>query len=325
MPGPLYLSELLVDVPGDDQGAESIEIVGPAGFNLDGWLLLVIDGDADSAGVVKQKLSLRGMRTGTNGVLLVRDTSTGLLPPPPVGTVVVLRDFAPDIENGSDTFVLGYGNFLPRRGEDVDADDDGTIDVPLGSFISVDAVAFRVAAEGGAEYAHEFRGQNLGVVPAPPGALYRILNGDSTPTSWAGGAVSGPAPGPFTWVDEGAFGWAEAGVPAPSARTLDLGAPNYVSGVVTGGCCFPGVYCLVLPPAACDAQGGLYRGDGRACIGIRCPRECNCDWNDSGALNSQDFFDFINAFFAGAADYNDSGVTDSPDFFDFIACFFNGC
>jgi hypothetical protein len=52
---------------------------------------------------------------------------------------------------------------------------------------------------------------------------------------------------------------------------------------------------------------------------------CACDWVDSGAITSQDFFDFLNDFFLSNADFNASGATDSQDFFDFLACFFGGC
>jgi hypothetical protein len=52
---------------------------------------------------------------------------------------------------------------------------------------------------------------------------------------------------------------------------------------------------------------------------------CDCDWNADSTLNSQDFFDFLSAFFAGSADFNMDAVTNSQDFFDFLTCFFGGC
>jgi hypothetical protein len=60
-------------------------------------------------------------------------------------------------------------------------------------------------------------------------------------------------------------------------------------------------------------------------VGVPPPTPCPCDWNQSGGLNSQDFFDFVASFFAGQADFNGDGVTDSQDFFDFLTCLFAGC
>jgi hypothetical protein len=56
-----------------------------------------------------------------------------------------------------------------------------------------------------------------------------------------------------------------------------------------------------------------------------------CDFNADGALNSQDYFDFLQCFFGGGcppdqdADYNNDRTVNSQDYFDFLACFFAGC
>lgn len=52
---------------------------------------------------------------------------------------------------------------------------------------------------------------------------------------------------------------------------------------------------------------------------------CTADWNHDNVVNSQDFFDFLGAFFAGSADFNHDNVTNSQDFFDFLSAFFAGC
>ncbi len=56
---------------------------------------------------------------------------------------------------------------------------------------------------------------------------------------------------------------------------------------------------------------------------VICPPDFNCD----GVPNSQDFFDFLAAFFAldPNADFNRDTLLNSQDFFDFLTAFFAGC
>jgi hypothetical protein len=56
-------------------------------------------------------------------------------------------------------------------------------------------------------------------------------------------------------------------------------------------------------------------------------RACAADFDCSGAVDSQDFLNFLTAFFAldPGADFNHSGAIDSQDFFDFLTALFAGC
>jgi len=55
--------------------------------------------------------------------------------------------------------------------------------------------------------------------------------------------------------------------------------------------------------------------------------DCPPDFNHDGVVNSQDFFEYLVAFFTGdfAAEFNSDAIVNSQDFFDFLAAFFAGC
>jgi probable HAF family extracellular repeat protein len=52
---------------------------------------------------------------------------------------------------------------------------------------------------------------------------------------------------------------------------------------------------------------------------------CLADYNNDGFGNTEDYFMFLQDFFAGNADVNIDGQTNSQDFFAFFTAFFVGC
>ncbi len=186
------INEYLANVPGTDQGGEFIELRSTTpSYSLAGLTLIMIDGDSTAAGAVDQALSLGSLSTGTNGLLLWRDSATVLSPAPDPATTLNVADFSPDIENGSLTMAIVSG-WTGSIGADLDTDNDGVIDVALPWTSVVDAVSI-LEDDGVSNFGY---GAALGGTAFPqttfgPDAF--AVNG-STRLAFD---VLGTAPGPF--------------------------------------------------------------------------------------------------------------------------------
>lgn len=119
--------------------------------------------------------------------------------------------------------------------------------------------------------------------------------------------ASGAGPFGYQWRKNG-MAIDGASNPSAASATLTLAGVTYSD---------TGVYDCVVASVC----GGVTSEGAGLTIGTDCRADINCD----GVVNSQDFFDFLGAFFTGDADFNGSGATNSQDYFDFLGAFFEGC
>ena len=198
----IILNEIFVNPAGTDNGREFIELRSTTdGVEaMSGLTLLVIEGEGTAAGIVDQALSLGAFSTGTNGLFLWRDSATVLSPTLAAATTLNVADFSPDIENGTQTYVLVDG-FSGAIGTDYDADDNGALDSTPWSSV-LDAVGY-IDNSGGAEfsYAAGLGGVSFPMLPAgfDPEAVLRENDLMGNPYDWLVADVQSASPtnGPF--------------------------------------------------------------------------------------------------------------------------------
>src|SRR6185436_17666614 len=193
----VVISEIDVNPPTNDDPFEYIELRGPGGASLDGWQVIVVDGDGGGEGLVDQVVDL-GMACddecslGSNGLAVVKVLNGGFSVP---AATTVIRDpqlAVPGggIENGTMSVVLVAGPVVLTEGTDYDPDDDGTLDLPAGDTI-VDAVGWTDGDGSDIVYG----GVSLEGGGSPPDAATRFA-GDDTPldaAAWYWGDLSGNA------------------------------------------------------------------------------------------------------------------------------------
>jgi hypothetical protein len=228
----VLLSEIEVNPPtAADDPWEYIEIRGPDGASLAGYQVLVVDGDGGGEGLVDQVVDLGTACSddpcalGANGLAIIKPPSGGHATPP--ATTVFgdpqLGVFGGGIENGTLSVLLVAGPVLFTEGNDYDANDDGTLELPPGDTI-VDAVGWTDGDASDLVYG----GVSLVGGGSPPDAATRFA-GDDTPltaSAWYHGDLAGNAS--TTSYDADAVS-----ADFPAGGRLTPGAPNEPPPVAT--------------------------------------------------------------------------------------------
>jgi hypothetical protein len=197
----VQFNEVLVNPPGTDNGTEFIELKSSSpNYDMSGLTIVIIEGDCDAgcvAGTIDQALSLNGRSTGSNSLFLWRDGATTLNPAPDLNTSIFVQDFAPDLENGSNTWLIVEG-FSGAVAQDLDTNNDGVLDATPWTRV-LDALGYK---DGNSrpthfQYASQLGGLDItdNVLPEPDGF---------TPDSFGRACdaafsadVLGTIPGPF--------------------------------------------------------------------------------------------------------------------------------
>ncbi|MEL7088344.1 MAG: hypothetical protein AAGL98_07870, partial [Planctomycetota bacterium] len=162
---PLLITEILTDPPGFDAFLEYIEITGTPGQTLDDVFLIQIENENNvngdgTQGSIDLGFDLSGVQLGSNGGLVLAAGNTGTTAHAfdPAATLVqgttngggfggIPGFFGGGIfnatENSGGTFALidTNGGAAPTAEQDLDTDDDGTLDLP-GGWEIVDAIGF---------------------------------------------------------------------------------------------------------------------------------------------------------------------------------------
>lgn len=166
----LSINEFVVnDTGGDDR--EFVEICGPAGFDLTGYSIVVLEGEGGGTGLIDRNFMLTGT-ISASGFYVLGDAA--------VSPDQVKGD---TIENGGGTILLVQG-FSGSLGQDLDADDDGNADGPFPGQI-VDLIGTGRPSQGDFTY---YGAQQLGPDTG---------NGGTSDFDVAGGARCGDCDG--TW------------------------------------------------------------------------------------------------------------------------------
>ncbi len=219
--GIVYLNEILVNPVGSDGNYEFIELKGSPSSALTGLSLLMVEGDSTGAGVIDNVVDLTSASLGVNGLLIMGENYSATTPfTVPVDTTRF--DMSGGMENGSLSIML-VSNFTGAVNDDLDTNDDGTLDVMPWSGL-LDSIGW---TDGGSSD-RIYSSADLSTAQFTPDAATRIPTNNSTHSAAAwyyGDLASTNALNPLGII----YDVAKVSSNAPMGATLTVGNTNYWS------------------------------------------------------------------------------------------------
>ena len=193
----LVLNEFKANIPEDEHAKQYIELRGTPGTVIDGVYVVQIDGDEDEEGVIDYAYNLDGVTIGSNGLVIVKNADE--YNDIPAETTAIndpaIRTYDPDVdgdeyedgilEHDAVTYMLIRTTTALTRGDDLDTDNDGTLNLPADAEI-LDAVGNHDGGDG-----FVYTDVVLTQSASDPDAATRFY-GDLTPSSleaWANGDI----------------------------------------------------------------------------------------------------------------------------------------
>lgn len=162
------INEIRIDQPSADDD-EYFELAGAANESLDGLTYIVIGDGAGGSGVIEAIVDLAGQTIPADGFFLAAEGTFSL------GTPDLTTDLA--FENSDNVTHLLVSDFTGTDQQDLDTDDDGTLDVTPWTAI-VDSVALvETVGSGDLIYSTTTVGPDGTFVP---GHAFRMTDGDGT-------------------------------------------------------------------------------------------------------------------------------------------------
>ncbi len=293
--GDILINELRTDQDGTDND-EYVELFGEAGTDLDGLHYIVIGDGVGGAGVIEEVIDLAGMVIADDGLLsLGEDTML-------IGTPDVIID-GMNFENSDNVTHLLVSGFTGAEADDLDTDDDGTLDSTPWSEI-LDSVGLQEVGYDGEVLDFVYADTVLGPVGIyPPSHVYRCPDGGD----WNIGVYH--------------------------SLTIDTpGEPNHCDGLDADG---DGIddhvdncYLPNFDQADCNDNGigdpcDIDSGVSQDCNGNSIPDECEEDCNGNGVPDDCDIAGGTSDDCDGngipddcEADCNENGIVDACDIAD---------